>query len=32
VAALLAGHRRDLFDAASRLHTRIDVEWPTLDR
>jgi serine/threonine protein kinase len=28
----LAGNRRDFFKAAARLHTRIDVEWPSLEQ
>lgn len=32
IAAHLVGTRSDLLKVASRLHTRIDVEWPSLER
>ena len=32
VVACLAGSRSDLLKVANRLHTRIDVEWPSLER
>lgn len=32
IAAHLVGSRSDLLKVAGRLHTRIDVEWPMLER
>ncbi len=31
IAAFLVGPRRDFLKAAARLHTRIDVDWPSLE-
>ena len=31
IAAMLSDQRSDFLQAASRLHTRSDVDWPALD-